>query len=243
MKFFNKIWSFLYKNIPTIISATAIVSIIAVIFFATFPFQVAEFNKIKLQGDVQVGGRVEYINEYCQNVGKGVPRDITRFLVPKDKDLISPIQLSGNPTDETLKDAGCHVSDPIKLPIDSSIPPGEYKLLVKVKYCLFNIRCIPVQGESDYFTISKPDISVLVQSVNQQIIDLNERINADTIVRVSPASPNLKMPQQPNTQSNTPQEPTTTPTVDSSNANKTNLDVKVSLPLINLESILNRLVL
>jgi len=174
MKTIRSIIEFFWKHLSTILSATVIIAIVALFFFFTFPFDVASFKKINVTNTVQVGNILEYTNEYCQNVGKGVPREITRFLVPKDKTLISPIELSGNPNDETLQDAGCRISDPIKLPIDSSVPAGEYKLLVKVKYYLFNVRKITVEAESQYFTIAEPDTTSLLLTINEKIDSLNK---------------------------------------------------------------------
>lgn len=199
MKSFKRITSYINKYYTTFLGTMIVVIFVSLIFFALYPFQVAEFKNITIQGTVQVGGKVEYTNDYCQNVGKGIPREISRFLIPKDSNLVSPVQLSGNPTDETSNDAGCRVSKPIKLPIDSSIPPGEYKLVVKVKYGIFPFRWIPVQGESKYFTIEKPDVSTLIQSVNSQLEELNTRIKQDEtpLSNISPISPELKIPTPP----------------------------------------------
>jgi len=194
MKLIKKFLSFIMRNLSTIFSGTVIIVIIALTFFYTFPFSVAVFKNINVNSDVKVGGILEYTNDYCQNVGKGVPRDIDRYLVPKDTKLVSPVQLSGNPTDETLNDAGCRISEPIKLPIDSSIPAGEYKLLVKVKYCVFPGRCIPVQGESDYFTITKPDVATQLQIIKNQLDSIDEALRIKTSETISNIQPTYTLP-------------------------------------------------
>lgn len=213
MKTLQRIGRTINKYYATFLGTIVLIIFISLLFFAFFPFQVAEFKKISITGTVQVGGILEYTNDYCQNVNKGVPRELSRYLVPKDTTLISPVQLSGNPTDETLNDAGCRISQPIKLPIDSSIPAGEYKLLVKVKYCVFPGRCIPVQGESEYFVITKPDVATQLQIIKDQLDSINETLNINSDANISNTQPvrPVPIPTQPMTELVVPQ-PAVTPT-------------------------------
>ena len=239
MKIMRYIGNFFLKNISTFLGGTALLGIIALIFFFTFPFQVAEFKKISVADDVKVGSRLTYTNDYCQNVGKGVPREISRFLIPKDTENVSFVELSGNPTDETKNDAGCRISEPIKIPIDSSTPPGEYKLLVKVKYCIFPFRCIMVEGESAYFSVTQPDVATLIEQVNRDIDIINERTQTTQISNVVPRLPELKTPQQPIVEPQSPQTPPEVPTVQESN--DVTVDTKVNIPLLDLDKLLNGL--
>lgn len=240
MKTLKRIGKYINKYYSTFLGTAIVIIFVSLIFFALYPFQIAEFKKININGTVQVGGKLEYTNDYCQNVGKGIPREISRFLIPKDSNLVSPVQLSGNPTDETSNDAGCRVSKLIKIPIDSSIPPGEYKLVVKVKYGIFPFRWIPVQGESKYFNIEKPDVSTLIQSVNSQLEELNTRIKKDEtpLSNVSPISPELKIPIQPNT---TPQEPITEPEVVQPEPNTGIIERTLQRPIISIDELLKSL--
>jgi len=177
VKTLKRITDFIAKHVPSFIGAVVFLAVVAVLFFNLFPFNVAEFKSITVKSDTTVGGILEYTNDYCQNVQKGTDRTLRRFLIPKDTTLVNPIELSSSPEDETQQGAGCRVSVPIKIPIDSNIPAGEYKLRVKACYDVFlRIRCVTVQGESDYFNVSKPNIESQLVVLNQKIDEVNARL-------------------------------------------------------------------
>jgi len=226
MKILRNISEFVTKHITSVIGAVFIFSVTAVLFFNLFPFNVAEFKNIQVKSDTSVGGILEYTNEYCQNVQKGTDRTLRRFLVPKDSTLVNPIELSSSPEDETLQGAGCRTSVPIKIPVNVNIPAGEYKLRVKACYDVFlRVRCIPVQGESDYFKISKLNVEDQLSILNQKIDEVNEQLKqkpytpvANTMNMTIPqvitppfSEPQIPTPQQPTT--STPVEPPETCTI------------------------------
>lgn len=226
MRILKKTMAAINKYYNTFITTVITLTILIFAFLTFFPFDVAEFKKINVSDGVQVGGIVEYTNDYCQNLNRGFPREISRFLIPRDQKLVSPVELSGNPTDETINDAGCRLSAPIKLPIDSSVPAGEYKLLVKVKYCILPWRCISVTGESSYFNITKADIATILQEINRELEEINENypkdnnqssisnINPVPQVPPAPSAPNVSAPSvvsplNPPQQQQPPQNPNT----------------------------------
>lgn len=204
MKVVQKIHETISKYVYPFVMFTVILAILAFAFFNFFPFNVAAFKRLTVIGTVQVGGRLTYTNDYCQNVSKNTDRTLKRFLVPKNSELVNPIELSSSPEDETLVDAGCRVSKPVRLTVDSSVPVGEYKLRVKACYDLFlRIRCVPIVGESDYFTITKPDVLSQLQSINRQLEDLrpflvSTETQPTTISNVVPITPTKQTQERQN---------------------------------------------
>jgi len=169
----KKITAILLRFSNVIIALAVVVLIGGLVFFYSFPFKVAEFKKINITSTVDAGQRIEYTLDFCRYVPKGTKIDVHRFLFPKDKTLISPIELSSNPSLETLDGiTGCRTSTPVKLPVDVSTPEGDYRLLIRGDYCIeftFLRRCIMVEQYSDYFHIGKPDIPSQLSVITQQL--------------------------------------------------------------------------
>jgi len=185
MTFLRLVVSFITRHVGSLLAAVLAIAIAGLVFVNVFPLNVAEFKKISVKQDAVTGGILEYTNEYCQNVQKGTDRTLRRFLVPKDSALVNPIELSSSPEDETQVGAGCRISQPIRIPINVDIPAGEYKLRVKACYdIILRIRCIPVQGESDYFKISKLGIEEQLTIINQKIDQVNTQIRRSGIKTV-----------------------------------------------------------
>ena len=153
------------------------------IFFYTFPFNVAQINKITVLNKVQAGSLIEYKVNFCRYVEQGTETEVRRFIIPKDSSLTNPQELDSSPSLETLDDIkGCRDSETIKLPIDIAAPEGEYKLLIRAKYCLNAAvfrRCIPVEQYSDYFTIGKPSIPSQLSVITQQLEEINQYYQAN----------------------------------------------------------------
>ena len=204
-----------FSNI--VIASAFIIVLGGLVFFYSFPFNVAEFKKINIASDVQAGGQLQYDLEFCRYVPKGTPIQVSRFLIAKDKSLTNPIELSSNPTIETLDGInGCRTSLPVKLPVEISVPEGEYQLLIRARYCIeFTIfqRCIPVEQTSKFFNITKPSIPDRLSVISDQLNDINDFIhnNPDTVISntVTPQSVREPVPpvvnQEPQTQTPAPQ--------------------------------------
>jgi len=240
----------LIKHSTLIIIIGLFTLIAGTIFFYTFPFNVAQINKITVLNKVQAGSLIKYKVNFCRYVEQGTETEVRRFIIPKDSELTNPQELDSSPSLETLDNIkGCRDSETIKLPIDIAAPEGEYKLLIRAKYCLNAFvfrRCIPVEQYSDYFNIGKPSIPNRLSIISQQLQDINAYIQANpnseisnsfpvqqipqTRVQASPASPN-ELP----TQTVNPQE--TTPPAASQNLLNLNtgiLDLQLDTPLLNL---------
>lgn len=169
------------SKISNIVIALAFIFVLAaLIFFYTFPFNVAEFKKINIVKAPNAGELLEYNLDFCRYVPKGTEIEVKRFIVPKDKTLTNPIELSSNPSLETLDGIiGCRLSEPIKIPIDISAPSGEYRLLIRAKYCiemLFLHRCIPVEQYSDYFSVGQPNIPTRLSVISEQLDDIRRYV-------------------------------------------------------------------
>ena len=174
----KNIIKFLSKFANLFIGSAVVLSIASVVFFYTFPFNVAEFKKINISNNVEAGGLIEYKLDFCRYVQKGTDIEVKRFIIPKDKTLTNPIELSSNPTLETLDGIiGCRTSEPVKLLTQISTPQGEYKLLIRAEYCidfLFMHRCIDVEKDSDYFNIGQPSIPNRLSVINEELSNINQ---------------------------------------------------------------------
>ena len=169
--------NWLIKHSTLIIMIGLFTVISGTIFFYAFPFNVAQINKITVLNKVQAGSLIEYKVNFCRYVEQGTETEVRRFIIPKDSNLTNPQELDSSPSLETLDNIkGCRDSETIKLPIDIAAPEGEYKLLIRAKYCL-NVtvfrRCIPVEQYSDYFNIGKPSIPSQLSVINQQLEQIN----------------------------------------------------------------------
>lgn len=193
----KKVLNFISRFFNAFVVTSILIIVGGLIFLYTFPFNVAQLNKINLLNEVQAGSRIAYNVDFCRYVGKGVEIHTRRFLVAEDKELTNPIELSSNPSLETLDGiTGCRTSDTIRLPIDTSVPEGKYKLLIQVRYCIFLGRCIPVEGWSEPFDIKKPSISDQLSSINEQLESIEQyyRDNPQEAA-VRPQSANVIQPQ------------------------------------------------
>ena len=173
----------LIKHSTLIIIIGLFTLIAGTIFFYTFPFNVAQINKITVLNKVQAGSLIKYKVNFCRYVEQGTETEVRRFIIPKDSELTNPQELDSSPSLETLDNIkGCRDSETIKLPIDIAAPEGEYKLLIRAKYCL-NVtvfrRCIPVEQYSDYFHIDKPSIPSQLSVINQQLEQINRYYQAN----------------------------------------------------------------
>lgn len=195
MKAVNRFWT-------VFIPSALIFILFAIIFYLLVPLNVAHINSVTVKGTAQSGGIITYNVNYCQNVGGGIQREVHRFLEPKDTKDLNPIDLGDNPSIQTLQSSqGCHTGQDVKLPLDTSIPPGDYKLLVRIVY-KFPLRDVTVDGESQYFTITKPDILGQLQSINNQLeliipyVQQNpESVSTTESSSVSSVAPTIDTPQ------------------------------------------------
>jgi len=170
---------FIDKYFKTMLVAFFVFVLASIAFFSFFPFNVAEIKKINIIGTVQAGSLIKYKVDYCQNVGAGVERHTRRFLVPENPGLTEPIELSSNPSLETLQNSGgCKTSKEIKLPVDASVPPGKYKVLIQIRYCILPVRCLPVEGYSDSFEVMKPDVPTQLSLIYEQLDQIQRATGA-----------------------------------------------------------------
>ena len=246
MKIIN--WLLKHSNLIIFIGIFSFVA--GIIFFATFPFNVAKLNKITILNEVQAGSLIEYKVNFCRYVEKGTELEVRRYIIPKDKSLTDPQELDSSPSLETLDDiTGCRDSQPIKLPIDIAAPEGDYKLLIRAKYCLKALgiltRCIPVEQYSDYFHIGQPSIPNRLSIISQQLQDINAYILANPDSEISNSFPVRPIPQTrvepapaPVTaipeQTVNPQETTSPERSNLLNLNSGILDLQLGIPLLNL---------
>lgn len=199
-------------KIANVIIALGFITLVAgLVFFYTFPFNVAEFNKINIQNNPRAGEQLVYTMDFCRYVPKGTDIEVERFIFPRDKNLSSPIQLSSNPSIETLDGVvGCRTSEPVRLPIDLSAPAGEYRLLVRAEYCIeFTIlrRCIMVEKYSDYFIVNKPDVPTQLGMINEQLKEINDLIESGQYSETDAISNTMPVQTPP-----TPEKPVVQPT-------------------------------
>lgn len=183
MKFINKFYlPFMLFTILTVV--------LGLLFIFLFPFHVGEIKKITIINQVESGGTINYKTNYCRNVGESVPTEVRRFLVPVDsKDNLQPIELSSRPSIESTRaKPGCRESkNPIVIAVDAATPPGKYKLLLEVRYCIFPARCIPITGESGEFEISKPSVSAQLNLVQQLLTRIYEQTGTELpVANVAP---------------------------------------------------------
>jgi len=207
--------NFVSRFYGAFIGLIVLFGIIALVFFFTFPFKVAEIKSITVMNEVQAGGQIVYNVDYCRYVGKGIPIETQRFLVPEDRTLTNAIELSGSPNSETVDGTtGCRSTadktaeypngQPIKLPVDVSTPAGRYQVLLKLRYCIFPGRCIPVEGRSDFFEVTKPSVANQLSIINEQLRSLLlVTPEYGSVGSVAPQN-TLPEPVMPNTQA-TPQ--------------------------------------
>jgi len=201
MKLIN--WLLRHANVIIVIALFSFVA--GTLFFYAFPFNVAKLNKITILNEVKAGSLIEYKVNFCRYVEKGTEVEVRRFIIPKNSSLTNPQELDSSPSLETLDDiTGCRDSETIKLPIDIAAPEGEYKLLIRAKYCL-NVtvfrRCIPVEQYSDYFTIGKPSIPSQLSVINQQLEQINRyylQNPGETSIGNTQQSQPLPEPNRPN---------------------------------------------
>lgn len=249
MSIIGKISKFFNRFYGAFITITLVLLVGFLVFMFTWPFNVAQLKSIDVKNNVQSGGIVEYTVDYCQSVGGGVERHTRRFLVPTDADKVNPIELSSNPSLETLQGSqGCKVSKPIKIPIDTSIPEGTYKIMIQVQYCIFPGRCISVEQTSKPFEVTKPDILGQLRNINAQLESINDYYGqqpkevgsngSDTKESLSNAAPVITSPGDPNDQpaqniSNTDNSTTNNTTV--TNTPQTNQSgiIESTLELVN----------
>jgi len=234
----------------TLIIMIGLFSLIAgTIFFYAFPFNVAQINKITVVNEVQAGSLIEYKVNFCRYVEQGTETEVRRFIIPKDSNLTNPQELDSSPSLETLDNIkGCRDSEVIKLPIDIAAPEGEYKLLIRAKYCLSALlfrRCIPVEHYSDYFNIAKPSIPNRLSIINQQLSDINAYLRTNPNTSIGNVAPIRNTPTATPQSSPTPSnelpiqtnpEETTAPTASQSllNLNTGILDLRLGIPRLNL---------
>lgn len=202
----KRITSFISRASNLIIASSVAIGIGGIIFFYTFPFNVAEFKKINISQSVEAGGLIDYKLDFCRYVSKGTDIEVKRFMIPKDKSLTNPIELSSNPTLETLDGIiGCRTSEPVKLLTQISTPEGEYRLLIRAEYCIeftFLRRCIDVEQYSDYFTITKPSIPDRLSVINQELSSINTYIQNNQVPVTGNVQPANPLPNPSNNQSN-----------------------------------------
>jgi len=228
----------------TLIIMIGLFSLIAgTVFFYAFPFNVAKLNKITILNQVQAGSLIEYKVNFCRYVEKGTEVEVRRYIIPKDPGLTNPQELDSSPSLETLDNiTGCRDSEVIKLPIDIAAPEGDYKLLIRARYCLTALvfrRCIPVEQYSDYFNIGKPSIPNRLSIISEQLKDINAYILTNPNSEISnsfPRQPLIEVPQTPQQTEPVNPQPTTAPTRSQSqlNLNTGILDVQLGLPRLRL---------
>ena len=186
MKIIKKALAFFVKYYGTIVGT-------GVVFIATFfvwtlvwPFVPAKVNSVEITNTVQSGGQIEYVTNFCRYVDKGTRIERHRYLVAEDKTLSSPIELSDSPIREVVDDfIGCKKSEPVKLPVETGVPSGKYRLTIQLCYYVVPWRCVQVEGRSEVFEISKPNIETQLGTINQKINEVNEQlkqVGSNTVV-------------------------------------------------------------
>ena len=223
------------------IIATILLIMVGLLVMYFFPFKVASFNKIDVTGEVRAGGTITYQLDLCRYVGKGTKVDADRFLVPDGKPLSSAVQLSSNASLETTGDAGCFKNPPVTIPVEVGTTPGKYRLLIRVQYCIFPGRCIPIEKLSEPFNISQPSIPDQISVINKNIESVNRylQLNPEPVGSIGnvlvpqsatiPAQPTVT---QPETQAQVvnPQQTANSDIQSNSSIIKLNL----GLPILNL---------
>ena len=170
----NRILNFIGKYYATFIGSGLLVIVAFIIWSMVWPFVPAKINSVNVMDSVSAGGQITYQTDFCRYVRIDTKIDRHRYLVPEDKKLTSPIELSDSPIREVVDDFnGCKRGDVVKLPVEIGTPPGKYRLLIQICYYVFPWRCVSVEQRSDVFEISKPNVSQQLSAINTQLNTLN----------------------------------------------------------------------